>query len=63
MMFPKTDRETLQLLADAADEILVNLHDADMGHDEETGNEYPDVRRLRVLERVARRRLGKDGAP
>ena len=60
-MFPKTADEALRRLADTADEVLVNLYDADMSHDEETDDEYPDVRRLRVAERLARRFLRRKG--
>ena len=55
-----TTIEVLKLLADAADEVLVNLCDADMSHNEETGKEYPDCRRLRVAERLARRQLARE---
>jgi hypothetical protein len=49
--------KTLQLLADAADEVLTNVYDGGLDRNEETDEEYGDIRRLRIMERLARRAL------
>ncbi len=57
-----TTTQMLKLLADAADDMLVNVSDTNGSHDSETGKEWPDYRRLRVLERLARRQLRIEGS-
>lgn len=52
-----TTLEVLKHLANAADDVLVDVHDRQIHLDEETGLEHPEYRRLRVMERLARRAL------
>lgn len=59
---PKTTAEMLTFLADAVDEVLTNIYDAEQHLDSEDGHEYEDCKRLRIAERMARRYLNR-GAP